>query len=181
MSDDKRANKLENNIRLPCSPAANKFDCGGCLPPGCYHSSLTKFFLTSLFQVPVLRAHPKASRVVLTLPPGVPSDTVQWLSVWCRQFAVDFGHVIRTPPTQQTTIGAEAFFVSCKLSSIKLQNFSQTHPYKGFYAFHDGGGRRVSLRCHCWASDKGNNVDSNLLLTFRSAFREAPSLAATFF
>ena len=126
MSDDKRANKLENNIRLGCSPAGNKFDCGGCLPTRLLPllSNIILLFIPLLvLQVPVLRAHPKASRVVLTLPPGVPSDTVQWLSVWCRQFAVDFGHVIRTPPTQQTTIGAEGFFVSRKLSSIKLAKF----------------------------------------------------------
>ena len=77
---------------------------------GTYQGATTPLLLIIpllVLQVPVLSAHPKASRVVLTLPPGVPSDTVQWLSVWCRQFAVDFGHVIRTAPTPQTTIGAD--------------------------------------------------------------------------
>ena len=100
--------------------------------------------------MPVLQAHPKASRVVLTLPPGVPSDTVRWLSVWCRQFNVDFGHVIRPPPsTPQTTIGDEEFscFANFTLPgpSVKWQNFSDVDPDKGFYASSDdGGGRRVS-------------------------------------
>ena len=132
-------------------------------------------------QVPVLGAHPKSSQVVLTLPPGVPSHTVQWLSVWCRQFAVDFGHVIRTPPTQQTTIGAEGFFLSRKLSSHKTGKISpKLILTKDFMPLKMMVGGGVGLRCHCWASDKGNNVDRNLLLTFRSAFREAPPLA-TFF
>ena len=50
-------------------------------------------------RVPVLAAQKSPMSVVLTLPPGVPSDTVKWLSVWCRQFAVDFGHVIKTSET----------------------------------------------------------------------------------
>ena len=50
-------------------------------------------------RVPVLAAQKSPMSVVLTLPPGVPSDSVKWLSVWCRQFAVDFGHVIKTSKT----------------------------------------------------------------------------------
>ena len=34
--------------------------------------------------------------VVLTLPPSLPVTRLQWVSVWCRQYGIDFGHVIFT-------------------------------------------------------------------------------------
>ena len=34
--------------------------------------------------------------VVLTLPPDLPVTSLQWVSVWCRQYAIDFGHIIFT-------------------------------------------------------------------------------------
>ena len=32
--------------------------------------------------------------LVLTLPPDLPVTSLQWVSVWCRQYGIDFGHVI---------------------------------------------------------------------------------------
>ena len=32
--------------------------------------------------------------VVLSLPPHLPVTELQWISVWCRQYGIDFGHVI---------------------------------------------------------------------------------------
>ncbi|XP_037077644.1 LOW QUALITY PROTEIN: protein Skeletor, isoforms B/C-like [Pollicipes pollicipes] len=36
--------------------------------------------------------------VTLTLPSGVTLDKVQWVSVWCRAFAVDFGNLVLPRP-----------------------------------------------------------------------------------
>ena len=32
--------------------------------------------------------------IVLTLPPQLSAYNIKWISVWCRKFSVDFGHVI---------------------------------------------------------------------------------------
>ncbi len=32
--------------------------------------------------------------ITLTLPSGYKASELKWLSVWCRQFSVDFGHVV---------------------------------------------------------------------------------------
>jgi len=36
--------------------------------------------------------------ITLTLPSGVTLDKVQWMSVWCRKFAVDFGNLVLQRP-----------------------------------------------------------------------------------
>ncbi|CAB4068326.1 Putative epidermal cell surface receptor [Lepeophtheirus salmonis] len=42
---------------------------------------------------PVLGAYDKEN-IVLRLPEGITADQLKWISVWCRAFAVDFGHLI---------------------------------------------------------------------------------------
>ena len=32
--------------------------------------------------------------LVLSLPPHLSAYSIAWVSVWCRKFSVDFGHVI---------------------------------------------------------------------------------------
>ena len=44
-------------------------------------------------QVPRLAAADQED-IVLTLPSTISAYNVKWISVWCRQFSVDFGHVI---------------------------------------------------------------------------------------
>ena len=44
-------------------------------------------------QVPKLAAADRED-IVLTLPPQLSAYNIKWISVWCRQFSVDFGHVI---------------------------------------------------------------------------------------
>ena len=65
-----------------------------------------KFYESRDPRAPVLAPFLRPGTLVLTLPPGVPSSTIKWLSVWCRQFAVDFGHVVR-PEVEQTSAGAK--------------------------------------------------------------------------
>ncbi|XP_040573010.1 uncharacterized protein sas isoform X2 [Lepeophtheirus salmonis] len=42
---------------------------------------------------PVLGAYDKEN-ILLRLPEGITADQLKWISVWCRAFAVDFGHLI---------------------------------------------------------------------------------------
>lgn len=42
---------------------------------------------------PVLRAY-KGETVELPMPENFKMSDLKWFSVWCRQFAVDFGHVV---------------------------------------------------------------------------------------
>ena len=63
-------------------------------------------------QVPRLKASDMED-IVLSLPPHLSAYNIRWISVWCRQFSVDFGHVILTD-----TDNGRCFFIS------KLYNFS---------------------------------------------------------
>ena len=45
-------------------------------------------------QAPIIRRSFDNEEVMLTLPEHIPADRVAWLSVWCRQFSVDFGSVM---------------------------------------------------------------------------------------
>ena len=58
-----------------------------------------KFYDYRDSKVPVLRAT-FSEDVVLTLPPGLSSQDIKWISVWCRKFAVDFGHAVVDPANQ---------------------------------------------------------------------------------
>jgi len=46
---------------------------------------------------PVLRAY-NNEEVTLTLPPGLKAQDLQWFSVWCRLYRVDFGSVVFEKP-----------------------------------------------------------------------------------
>ena len=52
-----------------------------------------KFYDYRDTQVPVLKAS-SSEDIVLTLPEDLESHDIKWISVWCRKFAVDFGHVV---------------------------------------------------------------------------------------
>ena len=52
-----------------------------------------KFYDYRDTQVPVLKAS-SSEDIVLTLPEDLESRDIKWISVWCRKFAVDFGHVV---------------------------------------------------------------------------------------
>ena len=45
-------------------------------------------------QAPIIRRSFNDEEVMLTLPANIPADQVAWVSVWCRQFSVDFGSVM---------------------------------------------------------------------------------------
>jgi len=42
--------------------------------------------------IPILGEFDGSSDVVLTLPPGYSASNLRWLSVWCRDYKVNFGH-----------------------------------------------------------------------------------------
>ena len=44
-------------------------------------------------KVPVLKSA-SSEDIVLQLPPSLQAQDIKWISVWCRKFAVDFGHVL---------------------------------------------------------------------------------------
>ncbi|XP_059089125.1 protein Skeletor, isoforms B/C-like [Tigriopus californicus] len=48
-------------------------------------------------QVPILRAY-TGEDVTIALPDGVTTNDLRWISVYCRAFSLDFGHVILPPP-----------------------------------------------------------------------------------
>ena len=52
-----------------------------------------KFYDYRDLKVPVLKSL-SSEDIVLTLPPSLRSEDIKWISVWCRKFAVDFGHVV---------------------------------------------------------------------------------------
>merc|ERR1711971_146492 len=41
----------------------------------------------------LLRPFDGSEDVVLTLPPGYSTTDLKWLSVWCRDYQINFGHV----------------------------------------------------------------------------------------
>ena len=41
----------------------------------------------------ILLAHDGSKDVIITLPGDLKTSEIQWLSVWCRQFAISFGDV----------------------------------------------------------------------------------------
>merc|ERR1712080_497442 len=43
--------------------------------------------------IPILGRFTGSKDITLTLPPGKTVDQLKWLSVWCRDFTVNFGHV----------------------------------------------------------------------------------------
>ena len=57
------------------------------------HPFRGKFFDYRDPAVPRLAASNKED-IVLTLPPQLSAYNIKWISVWCRKFSVDFGHVI---------------------------------------------------------------------------------------
>jgi len=42
--------------------------------------------------IPILGGFYGTEDIVLTLPPGVSTNNLRWLSVWCRDYKVNFGH-----------------------------------------------------------------------------------------
>ena len=52
-----------------------------------------KFYDYRDLKVPVLKSS-SSEDIVLSLPPSLRSEDIKWISVWCRKFAVDFGHVV---------------------------------------------------------------------------------------
>jgi len=42
--------------------------------------------------IPILGRFTRDKDIVLTLPPGVSTNQLRWLSVWCRDYKVNFGH-----------------------------------------------------------------------------------------
>merc|ERR1711892_76270 len=57
------------------------------------HPFVGKFYDYRDLKVPVLKSS-SSEDIVLTLPPSLRSEDIKWISVWCRKFAVDFGHVV---------------------------------------------------------------------------------------
>ena len=53
-----------------------------------------KHFSYSDRDIPLLLRPFSGEDVVLTLPPGRTVDELRWISVWCRKYQIDFGHVI---------------------------------------------------------------------------------------
>ena len=52
-----------------------------------------KFYDYRDLKVPVLKSS-SSEDIVLSLPPSLQAEDIKWISVWCRKFAVDFGHVV---------------------------------------------------------------------------------------
>merc|ERR1712126_683312 len=44
--------------------------------------------------IPILDRRFSNEDIVLELPAGVHVDDLTWISVWCRQFSIDFGNLI---------------------------------------------------------------------------------------
>ena len=44
--------------------------------------------------IPLLLRPFTREEVVLTVPPPYTVDSLKWISVWCRDYQVDFGHLI---------------------------------------------------------------------------------------
>jgi len=42
--------------------------------------------------IPILGGFNRDKDIVLTLPPGITTNQLRWLSVWCRDYKVNFGH-----------------------------------------------------------------------------------------
>ena len=52
-----------------------------------------KFYDYQDLNVPILKKF-SSEDIVLTLPPSLRSEDINWLSVWCRKFPSDFGLVV---------------------------------------------------------------------------------------
>ena len=76
-------------INYTCTMQGNPGPNGTVLP----HPFNGKFYNYWDFKVPVLKSS-SSEDIVLTLPPSLHSRDMKWISVWCRKFAIDFGHVV---------------------------------------------------------------------------------------
>eukprot|EP00090_Calanus_glacialis_P036161 TRINITY_DN6168_c0_g1_i1.p1 TRINITY_DN6168_c0_g1~~TRINITY_DN6168_c0_g1_i1.p1 ORF type:complete len:216 (-),score=41.82 TRINITY_DN6168_c0_g1_i1:55-702(-) len=52
-----------------------------------------KHFTYSDRNIPLLLRSFDGEEIVLTLPPGKTVDQLRWISVWCRDYQINFGHV----------------------------------------------------------------------------------------
>jgi len=55
-----------------------------------------KFYRYLDKDIPILNSFDGTKDVVLTLPPSHTVDQLKWISVWCRDYKVDFGHATFT-------------------------------------------------------------------------------------